>query len=185
MIDAIVAQTNLDAFPISKRGKVRDLYDVGDHYLIVSTDRLSAFDVVFNEPIPYKGAVLNQLSAHWFKQTSDIVPNHFLSTDIIEELPILIPHRKKLEYRSMLVKKAEVLPFECIVRGYLMGSAYEEYKKTGAILANLMDMDWFWVLNFHEPLFTPSTKSDTGHDVNVSYDYLTDALGRSSLQQIA
>ncbi len=177
MIDAIVAQTNLDAFPISKRGKVRDLYDVGNHYLIVSTDRLSAFDVVFNEPIPYKGAVLNQLSAHWFKQTSDIVPNHFLSTDIIEELPILIPHRKKLEYRSMLVKKAEVLPFECIVRGYLMGSAFEEYKKTGQISGKSFGHGLVLGSKFSEPLFTPSTKAEKGHDVNVSFDYLSNALG--------
>lgn len=184
MINPVLSRTDLDAFPIVKRGKVRDLYDVGEQYLIVSTDRLSAFDVVFNEPIPFKGAILNQLSAFWFEQTRSIVANHYLSSNIIEDLPILIPHRKDLELRSMLVKKAKVLPFECIVRGYLMGSAYEEYQKTGAISGKSYGRGLVLGSKFPEPLFTPSTKSDSGHDVNVSYDYLSNALGETLSKQL-
>jgi len=184
MINPVLSRTDLDAFPIVKRGKVRDLYDVGEQYLIVSTDRLSAYDVVFNEPIPFKGAILNQLSAFWFEQTRSIVANHYLSSNIIEDLPILIPHRKELELRSMLVKKANPLPFECIVRGYLMGSAYEEYKKTGAISGKAYGHGLVLGSKFPEPLFTPSTKSDTGHDINVSYEYLSNALGEDLSKQL-
>jgi phosphoribosylaminoimidazole-succinocarboxamide synthase len=184
MINPVLSRTDLDAFPIVKRGKVRDLYDVGEQYLIVSTDRLSAYDVVFNEPIPYKGAILNQLSAFWFDLTRSIVANHYISSNIIEDLPILIPHRKELELRSMLVRKATPLPFECIVRGYLMGSAFEEYKKTGAIAGKSYGHGLVLGSKFNEPLFTPSTKSDTGHDVNVSYDYLTNALGETLSNQL-
>jgi phosphoribosylaminoimidazole-succinocarboxamide synthase len=184
MINPLLSRTELDAFPIVKRGKVRDLYDVGEHYLIVSTDRLSAYDVVFNEPIPYKGAILNLLSAFWFKQTRSIIANHFISNNIIEELPILIPHRNELEFRSMLVKKAKALSFECIVRGYLMGSAFEEYKKTGAIAGKSYGHGMVLGSKFNEALFTPSTKSDSGHDVNISFDYLSNALGIDLANQL-
>ncbi len=184
MINSIVAHTSLDAFPIVKKGKVRDVYDVGEYYLLISTDRLSAFDVVFDEPIPYKGVVLNQLAAYWFEQTKNIIQNHFITSEVIDELPILIPKRKELHMRSMLVKKAQVLPFECIVRGYLMGSAYEEYKKTGSIAGKPYGHGLVLGSKFSEPLFTPSTKADKGHDVNISYQELNDQLGEDTAQKL-
>ncbi len=177
MIDSLVARTDLEALPMIKRGKVRDLYDAGNAYLIVSTDRLSAFDVVFNEPIPYKGVVLNMIAEYWFNQTKDFVPNHYLSTNIMEDLPQLYEHKRELHLRSMLVKKAQVLPFEFIVRGYLMGSAYKEYKKTGKIAGKDYGHGLVLGSKFGEPLFTPSTKAEVGHDVNVTYEYMSNELG--------
>lgn len=184
MIDLLVAQTDLKVLPIIKRGKVRDLYDAGNAYLIVSTDRLSAFDVVFNEPIPYKGVVLNLIAEYWFNQTKDFVPNHYLSTNVMEALPQLHDHKKELHLRSMLVKKAQVLPFEFIVRGYLMGSAYKEYKKTGKIAGKDYGHGLVLGSKFSEPLFTPSTKAEVGHDVNVTYEYMSNELGQDLSEQL-
>ncbi len=152
-----------------RQGKVRDIYDLGDTLLIVTSDRISAFDVVFPDPIPDKGKILNSISVHFFNTTKDIVPNHFI-TDKVEEYPAeLHPYAAYLEGRSMLVKKTRVIPFECIVRGYISGSAWSEYSKTNTIGSMLIAEDMQESQKFMHPLFTPSTKVEDGHDENISY----------------
>ncbi len=152
-----------------RQGKVRDIYDLGSTMLIVTSDRISAFDVVFPDPIPDKGKILNAISAHFFKTTSDIVPNHFISDQVQDYPAELHPYAEYLEGRSMLVKKTRVIPFECIVRGYISGSAWSEYSKTNTIGSMLIAEDMQESQKFNNPLFTPSTKVDDGHDENISY----------------
>jgi len=158
----------------SRQGKVRDIYDLGDTMLIVTSDRISAFDVVFPDPIPDKGKILNAISVHFFLATAGIVPNHFLS-DKVEDYPEeLHPFTDYLSGRSMLVKKTRVIPFECIVRGYISGSAWSEYKKTNTIGGMLIAEEMQESQKFMNPLFTPSTKVEDGHDENISYrDFLS------------
>ena len=152
-----------------RQGKVRDIYDLGSTMLIVTSDRISAFDVVFPDPIPDKGKILNAISVHFFKTTSDIVPNHFISDQVQDYPTELHPYAEYLEGRSMLVKKTRVIPFECIVRGYISGSAWSEYSKTNTIGSMLIAEDMQESQKFNNPLFTPSTKVDDGHDENISY----------------
>jgi phosphoribosylaminoimidazole-succinocarboxamide synthase len=153
----------------SKHGKVRDIYDLGDTMLLVTSDRISAFDVVFPNLIPDKGKILNGISVHFFKSTSDIVPNHLIS-DQVEDYPAeLHPFREYLQGRSMLVKKTRVIPFECIVRGYISGSAWAEYKRTNTVGGMMIAEDMQESQKFMNPLFTPSTKAENGHDENISY----------------
>jgi len=173
----LVTSTNLENCQLFMRGKVRDVYDLGKHYLIISTDRLSAFDVVFREAIPYKGIVLNQLSEFWFQKTKGIIENHFVSTDVIKQYPDLLPDQNLLSHRSMLVKKAKPMAFEFIVRGYLMGSAFEQYKKDGTIAGKKYTHGLILGSKFKEPLFTPSTKENVGHDVNISFETLVNQIG--------
>lgn len=153
----------------SHQGKVRDIYDLGENLLIVSTDRISAFDVVFPDPIPDKGKILNAISAHFFKTTSNIVPNHFITDNVSDYPNELQKFKEYLDGRSMLVKKTRVIPFECIVRGYISGSAWKEYKKTNTIGGMLIAEDMQESQKFTHPLFTPSTKVEDGHDENISY----------------
>ncbi len=151
------------------RGKVRDIYDLGELLLIVTSDRISAFDAVFSNEIPNKGKILNQISVHFFKETKSIIDNHFI-TDNIDEYPEeLQAYRNELEDRSMLVKKTKVIPFECITRGYISGSAWSEYKRGGTVGNTLLPDNMKESQRFSEPLFTPSTKADEGHDINISY----------------
>ena len=153
----------------SQQGKVRDIYDLGEELLIVTSDRISAFDVVFPNLIPDKGKVLNGISAHFFKETRDIVPNHFIS-DEVKDYPVeLHPFKEYLQGRSMLVKKTRVIPFECIVRGYISGSAWKEYQHTATVGGMMIPEDMQESQKFPKPLFTPSTKATEGHDVNISY----------------
>jgi len=153
-------------------GKVRDVYDLGDKLLIVTSDRISAFDVVFPNNIPNKGKILNQISIHFFNLTKDIIPNHFL-TDNVDEYPEeLHSFRAELEHRSMLVKKTRVIPFECIVRGYITGSAWKEYKKSGTIGGKIIEDGLKESQRFSEFLFTPSTKAEEGHDENISFEVM-------------
>ncbi|MCB5265599.1 MAG: phosphoribosylaminoimidazolesuccinocarboxamide synthase [Candidatus Cloacimonetes bacterium] len=153
----------------SQQGKVRDIYDLGEELLIVTSDRISAFDVVFPNLIPDKGKVLSGISAHFFKETRDIVPNHFI-TDKVEEYPKeLHTFKEYLQGRSMLVKKTRVIPFECIVRGYISGSAWIEYQRTSTVGGMMIPEDMQQSQKFPKPLFTPSTKATEGHDVNISY----------------
>lgn len=173
----IIERTYLETLPLIARGKVRDVYDVGEHYLIVSTDRLSAFDVVFREAIPYKGIVLNKLSGFWFQKTADTITNHFVSTDILSLYPSLEQYKEILLDRSMLVKKAKPMAFEFIVRGYLMGSAYEQYKKDYTISGVTFPHGLIMGSKFAVPLFTPSTKEASGHDINISFDELISHIG--------
>lgn len=159
----------LDIIKDSKHGKVRDIYDLGDTLLLVTSDRISAFDVVFPNLIPDKGKILNGISVHFFKSTKDIIPNHFL-TDQVDEYPAeLMPFKDYLAGRSMLVKKTRVIPFECIVRGYISGSAWNEYKRTATVGGMMIAEDMQESQKFNTPLFTPSTKADDGHDENISY----------------
>ncbi len=153
----------------SKHGKVRDIYDLGDTMLLVTSDRISAFDVVFPNLIPDKGRILNGISVHFFRSTRDIVPNHLISDQVDDYPAELHPFREYLQGRSMLVKKTRVIPFECIVRGYISGSAWAEYKKTNTVGGMMIAEDMQESQKFMNPLFTPSTKAESGHDENISY----------------
>ncbi|NLK49990.1 MAG: phosphoribosylaminoimidazolesuccinocarboxamide synthase [Candidatus Cloacimonetes bacterium] len=159
----------LDLVKQSRQGKVRDIYDLGEQLLLVTSDRLSAFDVVFPDPIPDKGRILNGIATSIFKATQHIVPNHFI-TDKVEEYPEEFhPFKEYLLGRSMLVRKTRVIPFECIVRGYISGSAWKEYAKTNTIGGMMITEEMQESQKFAKPLFTPSTKEEEGHDVNISY----------------
>ena len=163
---------NLDIVISSHQGKVRDIHDLGDKLLIVTSDRISAFDVVFPDPLPGKGVILNQIAAHIFKTTSQIVPNHFI-TDRVEDFPPeFAPYKSWLEGRSMLVQKLRVIPVECIVRGYISGSAWSEYQQSRSIGGRPIDEDLRESQKFAQPLFTPSTKASSGHDVNISFEQM-------------
>ncbi|MBN2829065.1 MAG: phosphoribosylaminoimidazolesuccinocarboxamide synthase [Candidatus Cloacimonetes bacterium] len=177
----------INELPIVKKhyqGKVRDIYDLGTELLIVTSDRISAFDVVFPNLIPNKGKILNQISVNFFKTTGDIIPNHFI-TDVIEEYPSeLHPFKKELEDRSMLVKKTRVVPFECIVRGYITGSAWSEYKSRGTVNNTIIAEDMQESQRFPKPIFTPSTKAEEGHDINISYAELLDRIDKNLAEQL-
>jgi len=167
MHDALI-ETRLEGLPPFRRGKVRDLYEVGDHLLIVATDRISAFDYVLASGIPDKGAVLNQLSAFWFNLMTDIVPHHVVTTDPEQYPEAARRHAGILRGRSMLVRRTRPLPIECVVRGYLSGSAWKEYQRTGRVCgielpAGLRESD-----RLPTPIFTPSTKAESGHDLNIT-----------------
>jgi len=178
-----VAGVKLTGVPLFKKGKVREVYEVGDKLLIVASDRISAFDWVLPTLIPRKGEVLTRLSAFWFRLTRDIFPNHFLTDDVAEYPADLKPYRALLAGRSMLVKKTEPLSVECVVRGYISGSAWVEYQKTGMVaglkFAGLKQGD-----KFPEPLFTPATKAETGHDENISFERMTGILGREKAETL-
>ena len=179
----VVLQTNIPGVPAPKRGKVRDIYDLGDKLLIVVTDRISAFDVIMPNGIPDKGVVLNQISAYWFKHMESIIPNHILSMDI-STLPEPFQKAKdQLVDRSMIVKKAKPLPAECIVRGYLTGSGLKEYQKTGKVCGIGLPTGLVESSRIAEPIFTPSTKAEEGHDLNISFDEMKKLLKDDGLAE--
>jgi phosphoribosylaminoimidazole-succinocarboxamide synthase len=160
-----------------KRGKVRDIYDLGEHFLFVASDRISAFDSVLGSEIPDKGKVLNRISAFWFKETGEIVQNHVVETDF-SRFP---DELKKIEFfkdRAMIVKKAEIFPVECIVRGYLVGSGYKEYEKTGQVCGYPLPRGLDIASKLELPIFTPSTKADSGHDENISFNKMVEIVGK-------
>ena len=166
-----ILQTNLSGLPAPKRGKVRDIYEIDNKLLIVSTDRLSAFDVIMNQGIPVKGIVLNTISSFWFDLTKDIIPNHIISTDVDEFPAICVPHKEILRGRSMLVRKTKVVLIEAIVRGYLSGSGWNEYVKTGEVCGIKLPVGLVESEKLPEPIFTPSTKAEIGdHDENISFE---------------
>ncbi len=163
-----VIETTLPGLPAPRRGKVRDIYEIGPDLLIVATDRISAFDYILGTGIPDKGKVLNQLSAFWFRLMQDEVPNHVLATDVDTYPAVLRPHADVLRGRSMLVRRTQPLAIECVVRGYLSGSGWKEYQQSGAVCgialpAGLRESD-----RLPAPIFTPSTKAESGHDVNIT-----------------
>jgi phosphoribosylaminoimidazole-succinocarboxamide synthase len=173
-----VLETNLEGLTPPKRGKVRDIYDLGETLLIVATDRISAFDVVLPNAVPEKGKVLTRISKYWFSQTESIVPNHLLSTETGEFPEKCRKHSALLEGRSMLVKKAKPLPVECIVRGYLTGSGLKEYQATGAVSGITLPAGLREASRLPEPIFTPSTKAEAGaHDENISFDAVVKLVG--------
>lgn len=162
-------QTSYPELTLFRRGKVRDVYAVGaDRLLIVATDRISAFDVVLPNPIPEKGRVLTGLSLFWFDLIKDIVPTHLITADVREYPEPLSRHARELEGRSMLVRRTEVVPFECVVRGYLAGSGWKDYRKTGAVCGIAFPPALRESERLPEPIFTPATKAEAGHDLNVS-----------------
>ncbi len=175
--------------PLFRRGKVREVYEVGaDRLLLVASDRISAFDVVMAEPIPRKGAVLTQLSTFWFKKLGHLGPSHFLTADvddIVREVPSLEADRALIAGRSMLVRRTKPVQFECVIRGYLSGSAWKEYRTAGTLAgsplpAGLRESDLF-----PAPLFSPATKAETGHDINVPPETVARALGESMATELA
>ncbi|NCS80748.1 MAG: phosphoribosylaminoimidazolesuccinocarboxamide synthase [Ignavibacteria bacterium CG_4_8_14_3_um_filter_37_9] len=166
-----ILKTNFSGMSEPKRGKVRDIYEVDDKLLIVSTDRLSAFDVIMNQGIPQKGIVLNTISSFWFRMTEAIIPNHLISINVDEFPSVCEPHKESLRGRSMLVKKTKVVPIEAIVRGYLSGSGWNEYQKTGEVCSIKLPKGLVESEKLPRPIFTPSTKAEIGtHDENISFD---------------
>ena len=175
----LVLQTDFPGLNLIARGKVRDIYDLGETLLLVTSDRISAFDVIMNEPIPDKGFVLTQISAFWFRQMEDIVPNHIISIDVADYPAECQPYAEILKGRSMLVKKATPLPVECIVRGYVSGSGWKDYKATGEISGIKLPTGLKESDRLPEPIFTPSTKADLGaHDETITFEKMVELCGR-------
>lgn len=172
-----VSTLDLPGLPLFKTGKVRNVYDFGDTLLLVSTDRVSAFDFILNQPIPHKGAVLTGISEFWFKRFQNLVANQFISTDVNDFPAITKPYHEVLRGRSMLVKKTELLPIECIVRGYIIGSGWKEYEKTGMVCGIPLPNKLKMADRLPEPIFTPSKKAESGHDENISYDEMVKIVG--------
>lgn len=174
-----VDKIEIEGIPLFKRGKVRDIFDLGDKLLIVATDRISAFDFVLPSLIPYKGKVLTQLSKFWFEQMAYIVPNHLITTEV-DDFPEPLPqYRHILEKRAMLVKKTQVLPVECVVRGYLAGSGWKEYQQTGKICGMKLKAGLREADRLPTPIFTPATKAETGHDVNITFKEMEKIVGKN------
>ena len=171
-----VAETHLSVARLSRRGKVRDLYDVGDALLLVASDRISAFDCILQPGIPDKGKILTQLSNFWFARFSD-VENHLLETEVERFPEELQPQAARLAGRAVLVRKAEVVPFECVARGYLAGSGWADYRRTGEICGVRLPPGLIEAQKLPEPIFTPATKSERGHDVNVTFAAVVSTVG--------
>jgi phosphoribosylaminoimidazole-succinocarboxamide synthase len=164
----VVLETNLDGVPLTRRGKVRDVYDVGQHLLIVATDRISAFDYVLGSGIPDKGKVLTQLSAFWFDHVGDVLPHHVVAVDVDTFPKVLRPFRDILRGRSMLVRKTTPLPVECVARGYLSGSGWKDYQRSGAVCGVTLPAGLQDSSRLPHSIFTPATKAESGHDENIS-----------------
>jgi phosphoribosylaminoimidazole-succinocarboxamide synthase len=181
----VISVTEFKTLKLKGRGKVRDIYDLGDRLLIVATDRISAFDVVMPNPIPDKGRILTQLSKFWFDLTKEIVPNHVISTEVEDYPKYCQPYQDMLRGRSMLVTKTEVLPVECVVRGYLSGSGWEEYRKTGEVCGIRLPKGLVESSKLEEPIFTPATKAELGlHDENISFQRMEKAIGEELAQRL-
>lgn len=180
-----ITDTSFIKRPLFKKGKVRDIYEVEDLLLIISTDRISAFDVVMDEGIPGKGEVLNQLAKFWFEKTEDIIPNHFVSSSIDDLPPDIQEFKEYLEGRFMLVKKTKPLPVECVVRGYLAGGGWEEYKRSGKISGVPLPAGLKKSAKLPSPVFTPATKAAVGeHDVNVTFDDIERIIGSELARKV-
>jgi phosphoribosylaminoimidazole-succinocarboxamide synthase len=181
----LVLKTDFPDLKLAGRGKVRDIYDLGETLLIVTSDRISAFDVIMNEGIPDKGYVLNQISIFWFRQMEGIIPNHIIATEVADFPQVCRKYADILEGRSMLVKKAAPLPAECVVRGYLAGSGWKDYRTSGAVCgiklpAGLVESD-----RLPEPIFTPSTKAELGsHDENISFAQMIELCGKEAAERM-
>lgn len=182
----VVVNTDITAFPLVARGKVRDIYDVDEKtLLIVTTDRMSAFDVIMNEPIPYKGVILNQLTLFWMQRFRDIIPNHLVESDVNRFPAVLAPWKEVLDGRAVLVRKARPLPVECIVRGYITGSGWKDYKATGTVCGYALPDGLREADKLEPALFTPSTKAALGqHDENISRARAAELLGDDIAAQV-
>lgn len=172
-----VWQVDLEGFPAPRRGKVRDVFDLGDRLLIVASDRLSAYDHVLRPAIPGKGKILSQLTNYWFARLAGVVENHLVTASVDEFPPGLRRHAELLRGRAVIARKAEVIPFECVARGYLAGSGYREYRAGGNVCGVPLPAGLERASRLPEPIFTPATKAETGHDENVTFAHVADALG--------
>ena len=181
----VVTKTDFNDIPLLRRGKVRDVYEVEDKLLIVASDRMSAFDVVMDDPIPDKGSILTRISLFWFEKLESMVENHIISSSPAEYPEICRKYAAELEHRSMLVKKTEPLPVECIVRGYLSGSGWKEYTKTGAVCGITLPEGLRESEKLPAPIFTPSTKAEDGmHDENIDFETAVGLLGRDTAEEV-
>jgi phosphoribosylaminoimidazole-succinocarboxamide synthase len=183
----VVLETHLESLGPRRQGKVRDIYDLGDKLLLVATDRISAFDVVLQEGIPGKGYVLTQMSRFWFEwlwPMEDIIPHHLITSEVNEFPDRCLRYKEVLEGRSMLVHKVKPFPVECIVRGYLSGSAWKEYRESGKVCDQPLPVGLSESEPLPEPIFTPSTKAAQGHDVNISYDEVKRIIGQKLAEEV-
>ena len=180
-MSAAILETNLP-FPLTRRGKVRDVYDLGDHFLFIATDRISAFDVVLSPGVPDKGAVLTQISNFWFRRFGH-VENHIVETDF-SRFPSEVRAHPELRGRSVIVKKCDVIPVECVARGYLVGSGLKEYKETGKVCGIELEKGLTTASKLSQPIFTPATKEDTGHDINISFEKMSEIIGGDLASQL-
>ena len=179
----LLRDLDLPGIPKLRSGKVREVFDLGDTLLFVATDRLSAFDVILPDPIPQKGAVLSQISAFWFRKFT-FVENHLITEDIEKFPASLTPFREQLRGRSMIVRKTQPLPVECVVRGYLAGSGWKEYQQSGIISGVVLPEGLQLASQLPEPIFTPSTKSESGHDENIDWEGCCRAVGRDVAERV-
>ena len=180
----IIRETNLPDVKLLRRGKVRDVYEVGEHLLIIATDRVSAFDVVLPNGISGKGEILTGISLYWFDQMRDIIGNHIVATKVKDYPAVLHKYRDILENRSMFVKKANPMPVECIVRGYLSGSGWKEYKTKGTVCGIRLPTGLLESSRLGEPIFTPSTKAEEGHDINISFEEMEKIVGSERARRL-
>ena len=187
MTGGVLVQSKLP-LPLLRRGKVREVYEVDEStLLLVASDRVSAFDVVMREAVPFKGAVLTQLSAFWFERLKSVMPHHLLTADadeIVARVPALGPHRDELHGRAMLSRRATTVPFECVVRGYISGSAWAEYQKSGTLAGEPMPQGLVESAQLDPPIFSPATKAEQGHDENVTFDHVVNGLGRLTAERL-
>jgi len=183
----VLVQSQLP-LPLVRRGKVREVYAVDDAtLLLVASDRVSAFDVVMREPVPHKGAVLTQLSAFWFARLADVIPHHCLTADadeIIARVPALAAHRDEISGRAMLARRATPVPFECVLRGYLSGSAWAEYRQSGTLAGEPLATGLVESARLEPPIFSPATKAEQGHDENVTFEHVAGTLGRAPAERL-
>jgi phosphoribosylaminoimidazole-succinocarboxamide synthase len=181
----VVLNTDFPEMTLIGRGKVRDIYDLGEHLLIVTTDRISAFDVILPNGIPNKGYVLTELSKFWFKQTEDIIENHLITTEIKDMPSICLKYKDDLAGRSMLVKKASPFPVECVVRGYISGSGWKDYQKTGSVCGIKLKEGLKESEELDSPIFTPATKAEVGdHDENISFEKMCEIIGKEKAEKL-
>lgn len=174
----LISDTNFIKRPLYKQGKVRNVYEAGENLLIIVTDRISAFDVVFPNLIPNKGKVLNSISKFWFDYTKDIIGNHMITTEVSEYPEGFSEYKEELQGRSMLVRKADMIQAECIVRGYLEGSGLKEYQKTGSVCGIKLPTGLKQCEKLPEPIFTPTTKAEEGHDESITFEELANRIGK-------
>ena len=179
-----VRETNIEGSPAPRRGKVRDVYDLGDRLLIVATDRVSAFDVVLPDAIPGKGVMLTRISLFWFREMGGIIKNHVISSDVSDFPPPFNRYGELLDGRSILALKARVIPVECIVRGYLSGSGWKSYREAGSVCGIPLPPGLKESSRLPEPIFTPSTKAAQGHDENISFDQCAEIVGQETAKKL-
>lgn len=183
-MENVILKTDLQDIALLKRGKVRDIYDLGEHLLLIATDRISAFDVVLPNGIPGKGRVLTQISIFWFNQMKSIVPNHIEAVDVNDYPGILHKYADILDGRSMLVRKTKLIPVECVVRGYLSGSGWKEYQRSSSVCGITLPAGLVESARLTEPIFTPSTKEDEGHDINITYNEVVSMVGNELAEKL-